>query len=134
VQQANYMKIIQSLEKNGSVTVRGVEGLWLVRQAIEATLAQAGCAIAFDPDSEADLVDYLTVTTASGLEGATLGAGLGGIVGLLVNRFPAGVLAGAVLGLIGGAARGVRRVETGWRVRAVRELNGLPRVTITAAR
>jgi len=126
--------LARTLDQYGSITVHGPEGLVLARRAIERALSQAGCEITFDPASAPDLVDYLTVTTVSGIEGATLGAGLGVLLGLLVDRPATGLALGAGLGLVAGASRGVQRVETGWRVRAVRELDGVPRITINALR
>lgn len=128
----NHAQLVRTLDQYGSVTVHGTQGLVLARRAIEHALAQAGCAITFDPASAPDLVDYLTVTTVSGIEGAALGAGLGALLGLLVDRPAAGLALGAGLGLVAGASRGVQRVEMGWRIRAVRELDGLPRITINA--
>jgi hypothetical protein len=97
-------------------------------------IAEAGCAITFDPASAPDLVDYLSVTTISGLEGATLGAGLGGLLGLLFGRAALGAAIGGGIGLLVGGERGIGRVKAGWRIRAVRELDGLPRITIHALR
>lgn len=127
---ADQTALVQKLKQQGTVTLRGVEGLAVARGAIEQALDQAGCAITFDPASAPDLVDYLTVTTVSGIEGATLGAGLGALVGLLVDRPAAGLALGLAIGLTAGANRGVQRVHAGWRIRAVRELDGLPRITI----
>lgn len=97
-------------------------------------MTQAGYSITFDPTSEPDLIDYLTVTTVSGLEGAIAGGGLGALIGLLFRQPAAGAAIGAALGGFAGAERGLQRVNSGWRVRAVRELNGAPVVTIDALR
>ena len=95
-------------------------------------MAQAGHEIRFDPSSAPDLIDYLTVATVSGLETAILGAGIGALLGLLFEQPGTGLAIGAGVGLVAGASRGVRRVQAGWRVQAVRELNGEPRITISA--
>lgn len=131
-QQHLTTRLVHGLRDHGAVTVYGPEGLALARHAIEQALTKAGCAITFDPTSAPDLVDYLTVTTVSGLEGAIAGAGLGALVGLLFKEPAAGAAIGAALGGLAGAERGVQRVESGWRVRAVREINGAPIVTIHA--
>lgn len=128
----NPSQLVRALSEHGAITVYGPQGLVLARRAIEQVLAQAGCAITFDPASAPDLVDYLTVTTVSGLEGAVAGAGLGALVGLLFKQPAVGAAIGAGLGGLAGAGRGVQRVESGWRVRAVRELNGAPIVMINA--
>lgn len=125
-------ELVRALNQHGAITIYGPQGLVLARRAIEQVMTQAGYGITFDPTSEPDLVDYLTVTTVSGLEGAIAGAGLGALVGLLFRQPAAGAAIGAGLGGLAGAGRGVRRVERGWRVRAVRELNGAPIVTINA--
>lgn len=127
-------QLVRALNDYGGITIYGPQGLALARRAIEQVLAQSGCAITFDPESAPDLVDYLTVTTVSGLEGAIAGAGLGALVGLLFKQPAAGAAIGASLGGLAGAGRGIQRVENGWRVRAVRELDGAPVVTISALR
>lgn len=127
-------QLVRALNDHGGITIYGPQGLALARRAIEQVLAQSGCAITFDPASAPDLVDYLTVTTVSGLEGAIAGAGLGALVGLLFKQPVAGAAIGGTLGGLAGAGRGIHRVESGWRVRAVRELDGAPVVTISALR
>lgn len=127
-------QLVRTLEEHGALTIYGPQGLVLARQAIEQVMTQAGYGITFDPASAPDLVDYLTVTTVSGLEGAVAGAGLGALIGLLFKQPAVGAAIGAGLGGLAGAGRGVQRVESGWRVRAVRELNGAPIVTINALR
>jgi hypothetical protein len=122
--------IIRRIDQEGTVTLRGLHSLTLARAVLEHAVQGAGYAITFDPTSSADLVDYLTVAATSGVEAATIGAGLGGLIGLLFGRPGAGAAIGAGLGLAAGAARGIERVERGWRVRAVRELDGTPSVTI----
>lgn len=129
---SNATQLVRALEQHGALTIYGPQGLVLARQAIEQVMTQAGYGITFDPGSAPDLVDFLTVTTASGIEGAIAGAGLGALVGLLFKQPAAGAAIGAGLGGLAGARRGIQRVESGWRVRAVRELDGAPVVTINA--
>jgi hypothetical protein len=129
---SNTPQLFRALKQDDALIVYGPNGLVLARQAIEQVMKEAGCRITFDPGSAPDLVDYLTVTTVSGLQGAIAGAGLGLLVGLLFRQPSAGAAIGAGLGGLVGAERGVRRVESGWRVRAVRELNGTPVITINA--
>lgn len=126
----NFQAIANHIETEGSITLHGYQALALVREAIEHAVQAAGCRVVFLPDSAPDLVDYLTVTATSGLEGAVLGGGLGGLLGLLFDRPGTGAAIGASIGLLAGAARGLDRVEQGWRVRAIRELDGTPTVTI----
>ena len=125
-------RALQTLTQDGTVILHGDNGLAVARRVIEHVVAQAGCAIRFAPSSAPDLVDYLTVTTVSSIEGAILGAGLGSLVGRLVGRPKAGLAIGAGIGLVGGASRGVQRVHAGWRVQALRELDGVPSITISA--
>ncbi len=122
--------IVRCVDQGGLVTLRGVQGLALARAVLEYAVRAAGYDVAFDPDSAADLVDYLAVTGASGLEGATVGAGLGAALGLLFERPTQGAVLGLGLGLLAGLAHGADRVERGWRVRAVREIDGAPTVTL----
>lgn len=129
---SNATQLVRALEQHGALTIHGPQGLVLARQAIEQVMRQAGYGITFDPASAPDLVDYLTVTTVSGIERAIAGAGLGALVGLLFKQPAAGAAIGAGLGGLAGAGRGIQRVEIGWRVRAVRELDGAPVVTINA--
>ena len=128
----NTSQLVRALNEHGAITIHGPQGLVLARRAIEEALTHAGCAITFDPASAPDLVDYLTVTTVSGLEGAVAGAGLGALVGLLFKQPAAGAAIGAGLGGLAGAGRGLQRVESGWRVRAAREFNGVPVITLNA--
>ncbi|MFZ6186009.1 hypothetical protein [Nannocystis pusilla] len=123
---------LRDLKQWGTVTLRGVQGLVVARQTLERAMVQAGCEIRFDPSSAPDLIDYLAVATVSGLEAAILGAGIGALLGLLFEQSGTGLAIGAGVGLVAGASRGVRRVQAGWRVQAVRELNGEPRITISA--
>lgn len=131
-QITNATQLVHAVEQHGAFTIYGPQGLIIARQAIAQVMKQAGYGITFDDASSPDLVDYLTITTVSGLEGAIAGAGLGALVGLLFKQPAAGAAIGAGLGGLAGARRGIQRVEIGWRVRAVRELDGLPVVSINA--
>jgi|JI10StandDraft_1071094.scaffolds.fasta_scaffold52218_4 hypothetical protein len=124
--------LVRALDHHRAMTLYGQQGLVVVRRAIEHVLTQAGYAITFDPVSSPDLVDYLTVSTVSGLKGAAVGAGLGTLVGLLFGRPALGATLGAGLGGFAGTGRGIQRVKNGWRVRAVREISGRPIVAIKA--
>ena len=125
-------QIVRAITQHGAITISGQQGLMLARQAIELAMAQAGLRVTFDPASAPDLVDYLTVATLSGLEGAIAGGGLGAFLGLLFRQPVVGAAVGAGIGGLLGAGRGVQRVRIGWRVRAVREVNGQPFITISS--
>ena len=122
--------IIDRINHEGGVTLHGLHALYVARGLLEQAVRAAGYAVTFDPASSADLVDYLTATALSGIEGAAIGAGVGTFIGILVGRPGAGAAFGAGLGLLVGATRGIDRVERGWRVTAVREVDGTPIVTI----
>lgn len=124
--------ILQQLDAEGVATMRGAQAVAAARDALEYVLRTAGGTIAFDPTSAPDLVDLLTVTALSGLEGAALGAAVGGLLGLVVGKPRSGVALGAGLGAVAGVARGVNRVGRGWRVCAVWEASGEALVTIHA--
>lgn len=125
-------QLVRLLEQHSTVILHGPQALVLAREAIEQTMKRAGFGITFHPDSAPDLVDYLTVPTVSGLEGAITGAGVGLLLGILFRQPTAGLALGTGLGGIAGVARGIHRVRTGWRVRAVRNRNGSPTVTFNA--
>lgn len=122
--------MVNHINQGGAVVLRGARQLVLARTLVEHALEASGYTLTFDAESASDLVDYLTVSGLSGLEGAAMGAGLGAAIGLLFGRSAQGAALGLGLGLIAGIARGIDRVECGWRVRAVWELDGIPSVTI----
>lgn len=125
-------QILRHLDTHGAIALRGANALNAAREAIEHAVRAAGYTITFDPSSEPDMIDYLTVSTVSGLEGAALGASVGGLIGLLLGRAGLGVAVGTGLGALAGVARGMDRVERGWRVRAVWDGTGAAHVTIQA--
>ena len=122
--------IISDINQGKLVTLRGAHGLALARVVLQEAVRAAGARFVFDPQSAADLIDYLTVAGTSALDGATLGAGVGAVLGLLVKRPAQGAAIGMGLGLLGGLARGADRVQGGWRVRAIRGSDGAPNVTL----
>src|SRR5262245_12422727 len=103
--------IINDINKGKLVTLRGAHGLALARVVLQQAVRAAGAQLVFDPQSAADLIDYLTVAGTSALDGATMGAGIGAALGLLVKRPAQGAAIGMGLGLLGGLARGADRVE-----------------------
>lgn len=124
--------ILSHINTHGAVAIRGVNALYIAREALEYAVRSAGYTITFDPSSAPDMIDYLTVAAVSGVEGAALGASVGGLIGLLLGKAGPGVAIGAGLGALAGVARGVDRVERGWRVRAVWDQTGAAHVTIHA--
>jgi hypothetical protein len=124
--------IMNRIDREGAVTIRGLNALALARDVLDHAVRAAGYKITFDPGSSVDLVDGLTVTAASSVESATIGAGLGAFIGLFFGCPAQGAALGARIGLMAGAARGLDRVHQGWRVRAVREIDGTAYVTISA--
>ena len=123
-------QIIRRIHQDGAVTMRGLDSLAIARAVLDYGVRAAGCKITFDPRSTPDLVDYLTVTATSGLEGAAVGAAIGAIIGLIIGQPRLASAIGVGLGLLAGSSRGLNRIEQGWRVRAVREIDGTPLVTI----
>jgi hypothetical protein len=122
--------IIRDVNQGKHVTLSGVPELALARAVLEYAVHAAGSEVVFDPASAPDLVDYLTVTATSALDGAAIGAGLGAAIGLILERPGPGAAIGLFLGLLAGMARGADRVERGWRVRAIRDGDGVPNVTV----
>jgi hypothetical protein len=123
-------QLVRALDQHGAITISGPQGLVVARHAIELLMEQTGYTMLFDPSSSPDLVDYLTVTTIAGLEGAIAGASLGALFGIFLKHPAAGAAVGALVGGLAGAGLGVQRVESGWRVCAVRDIDGAPVVTI----
>jgi hypothetical protein len=130
MQTKSIAEIVRRIEQGGTIALQGVEELAQARAVLQRAVQRAGYSLAFDPDSAPDLLDYLTVSGASGINVAISGASLGVLAGLIVGR--AGDLAalGFALGLLVGISKGVDRVERGWRVRAIRGPDGEPTVTI----
>src|ERR1700712_2852255 len=115
------LTIVRQLETSSSLVLRGAAALHALRGAIEVVGREAGIKVVFDPASDPTLVDYLTVASVQGLEGAAKGALIGLFIGALAGKPEVGLLLGAGLGGATGVARGVHQVQKGWRVRAVRD-------------
>jgi len=128
------LALLRQVETTGSLVVRGYSQLQTVRQAISLALKQSGYEITFDPESHPELVDYLTVSGMSGLEGAATGALIGSLLGTLFKRPGLGAALGAGVGAAAGVMNGVNRVDQGWRIKAIRAPDQTPVITINAVR
>jgi hypothetical protein len=122
--------IIQRVAAGEALTLRGPQAVEFAQRLLAQAVHSAGYAVTFDPDSSPDLVDYLAVTAVEAVGAAALLGGLGALLGLLFGRPALGATIGTGVGLAAGAARGFQNVQRGLRVRAVRELDGTPNVTI----
>lgn len=123
-------ELVRHINTQGAVVLRGTQQLRLLRAAIEQAMKAAGFTVTFDPESEPDIVDVLTVSTLNGLEGAALGSALGALLGALFGCTRDAALAGLAIGGAVGVVRGVERVQRGWRIRAVRDAAGEPVVEV----
>lgn len=131
--QVNALQLLRSVDKTGHLIVRGTSSLMLLRDAIRLAVRQAGVTVKFDPSSDPSLVDYLSIAGLSTLERATGGALLGLLIGGLFGRPAAGLVVGAGFGATSGLAKGVDLVRKGWRISALREVDGTPLLQIAAA-
>lgn len=127
----NPRSLLAQVLQHGAATITGPAALISARRTLQVAMDELGVSIVFDPGSAPDLVDVLTVTTAGALEGAAAGAALGLVIGLIAGNPAACTGVGATIGGVAGLARGVTRIDEGWRVRAVRDHLGAPIVTIT---
>jgi len=125
-------EIVRRIEQGETVALRGVNELAQARALLQHAVASSGYGLAFDPESAPDLLDYLAVSGAAGLDGALAGASLGALAGRVFGRPNDLADLGFVIGLLAGIARGSDRVDRGWRVRVIRDPDGAPRVMIRA--
>lgn len=124
--------ILSLVRTDGGAVVAGPGALIAARRTLQLAMDELRVAVVFHPASDPDLIDLLTITTMGALEGATLGAALGLAIGLLAGSPGTCAAAGAAIGGAAGAARGSRRVDQGWRVRAVRDGSGAPVIFISS--
>ena len=124
--------LFKQIETAGSLVVQGYSAVQTLRDAIQYAIREAGYELSFDPGSDPELVDYLTVAATSGLEWAAGGAALGSLVGLIFDRPGLGAAIGAGFGAAAGVAKGIHRVDQGWRIHAVHLPNRMPYVTVNA--
>lgn len=125
-------EIVRRIKQGETVALRGVNELAQARALLQHAVAAAGYSLAFDPESAPDLIDYLAVSGAAGLDGAIAGVGLGALAGLVFGRPGDLACFGFAIGLLVGISRGINRVDRGWRIRAIRDADGAPHVTIRA--
>jgi hypothetical protein len=126
--------LFKQIETAGSLVIQGSKAVQTLREAIPFAMREAGYHITFEPESDPELVDYLTVAGTSGLEWAAGGAAVGALLGLLCQRPGTGAAIGLGLGTAVGVARGIHRVKQGWRIRAIHVAHRVPQVTIHAVR
>lgn len=129
---ASPRSIVSLVSSEGGALVTGPGALIAARRTLQLAMDELGVAIVFDPASDPDLIDFLTITTAGALEGAALGAAIGLAIGLIADSPGTCAAAGAAIGGVAGAARGGRRIREGWRVRAVRDGSGAPIIFISS--
>ena len=125
-------ELVRLINTEGAIVLRGTQQLRALRAAIEEAMKAAGFAVTFDPTSEAELVDYLTVSALSGLEAAAIGSAIGLLIGLVFGGGKEAAVAGLAIGATVGVARGIEKVHHGWRVRARRDDDGEPVLEVTA--
>jgi hypothetical protein len=95
-------------------------------------MKQLNLSLVFDPDSEPDLVDYLTVVGTDIADAALELALVGLLLGTLFGRPGLGVTCGLALGAGIGVIHGIDRIGTGWRIVARRDSLGVPFVSVSS--
>lgn len=124
----NIHTLASRILREGGVTLTGLRELMILRRAIHTL----GVRVVYDPDSDAELVDYLGVAAVAGVEAAAVGAALGALAGALAGDVVRGALVGAVLVGAVGALHGVNNVEKGWRITVKRDSAGVARAVVAA--
>jgi hypothetical protein len=125
-------QIIHSVQTNGILVLRGATALQSLRSALFLATKQLNLSIVFEPESEADIVDYLTVVTAKATDTALDLALVGLLLGALFGRPGVGASIGLGLGAAIGLVEGVDRVDAGWRIVARRDSLGVPFVSLSS--
>lgn len=110
-------ELIELTNSYAAVALEGWQAFMTLREVLYTVERDLGIQLILDPESDADLVDYLGIVGPRTAEGALTGAGIGSLVGLAFRAVPQFVVAGAILGGLLGMAHGAQRVESGWRVR-----------------
>lgn len=111
-------QIITAVSHGLKPLLRGQPQIAALRSAIISLQSVERVVLEFDPSTPPELVDYLAVTSLRAGTRAAQGALLGLLLGLLFKRPGFGASMGALAGAAVGTAEGVRRVQTGWRIRA----------------
>ena len=118
-------QLIRQVEQ-GAVVLRGARQLLLLQNALRELMTRSGFTMTFDPTSAPDLVDTRTIPLRRGVQRGLAGAVLGLVVGALMGRPGIGAAVGAGIGGSIGVVEGLGDVKRGWRIRAVRDANGVP--------
>jgi hypothetical protein len=123
--------VLDRVRRTGHATIVGANAVVTAHHTLRLAMQELGIAIVFDPESMPDLIDALAVPAVDAVQLAAAGATIGLLIGAFAGRAPTWAGVGALIGGVGGAARGARRVREGWRVRAVRNLRGVPIISIS---
>lgn len=101
----------------GQLVYTTAQELTALRSTLRIWTQELGVELHFDPDTPADLLDYLGGAALGAVEGAFAGGLFGLLLGALVGKPGAGMALGATLGGTLGAASGAAAVVGGVRVR-----------------
>lgn len=107
----------------------GMYSVIQAKQFVDQLMEIGGVTFVVEEGSEQTLLDAIGVVGYSVLESAVPGTVIGALLGMLFGKPHVGALVGGVLGGGIGVARGVHRLNTGYRVRAVTDVNGHPHFT-----
>lgn len=110
-------ELLREVRERGSVLVSGLEELQRLKRMLERAVHELGIRIVWDPNTPAELKDYVGAMALSAIQYGLAGAAGGMVAGVIFKDRSLANL-GAVLGAVYGAIRGYNQVEEGWRVRS----------------
>lgn len=108
---------LAEIRERGTVLVSGYDDLQRLKQALNRAVNELGIQIVWDPNTPAELRDFVGAMTLSAAQYGLAGAAGGLIVGTVLKDsrwMHLGAVAGAVYGMF----RGHKQVQEGWRVRS----------------
>ena len=109
--------MLMRMESRLAVAATSASELLALRDALHRAIRTMGIRVDFSPDSDADLVDYLGLTTAASVSVGLGGAAIGTAIGALWDEPMVGLLIGGLAAALYGASAGVAAVDRGWRLR-----------------
>lgn len=110
-------ELLREIRERGAVLVSGLEELQKLKRMLERAVNELGIRIVWDPQTPAELKDYVGAMALNAIQYGLAGAAAGMVAGAIFNERSL-VNFGAVAGAIYGALRGHGQVKEGWRVRS----------------
>jgi hypothetical protein len=125
-------QIIRIVQTNGILVLRGATALQSLRSGLTLATKQLNLSLVFEPESDPDLVDYLSVVAAKATNEALDLALVGLLLGALFGRPALGASIGLGIGAGIGIVDGLDRVSAGWRIVARRDSLGIPFMSLSS--